>query len=102
MVIDVVGTIEVLAALAMPVGLAGIFWHRIKTAKGTGARTVQLVVAVLIVPAILILSLEGRLHSEAVSALLGAVIGYVLSGVGMFQPKQRGGKSQAKTPSATP
>jgi len=104
----VTGWIEIGALAIIFAGLWGVYRHRMKTGpqlvqsgdsgrtvkvgRGTGARTVQLVVAILTIPTILILSLENRLPSDAVSALLGTIIGYVLSGVGLFQPKREDGK----------
>jgi len=79
---------EYVAGGIMVLGVIGVFLHRIIRGMGFGARVIQLVTLLLIVPTILILGLEKILTSETVAALLGALIGYVLSGIGDFDKKQ--------------
>ena len=43
---------------------------------------IQFLAVVFVVPAIIILALEGVLGTESTAALLGAIVGYVLSGIG--------------------
>jgi hypothetical protein len=76
----------------MLVGIIFIGVHRIKTKKGIGARAIQFTAVVLIVPGIFILALERALPSETVAALLGALTGYLLSGLGRFR-SSRGTKT---------
>lgn len=45
-------------------------------------RAIQFYAVGLIVPAVLILALDGLLAGEALATIIGAFIGYVLSGVG--------------------
>jgi hypothetical protein len=72
--------IEIVAAAAMLVGLIGVFAIRWRLKKGIGRRAIQAMTLILVVPSILILGLEGRLVEETVAAVLGAAIGYGLSG----------------------
>jgi len=57
--------------------------------RGIGARTIQFAAVILIVPGIFILALERVLPSDTVGALLGALTGYLLSGLGRFKPTRR-------------
>ncbi len=76
------GIIELLAAGIMVAGLIGIFIERIITKRGIGVRVIQFLAVTLIIPAILILSLEGVLEAQASATLFGTIVGYVLSGIG--------------------
>ena len=76
------GIIELLAAGIMVAGLVGIFIERLITKRGIGVRVIQFLAVTLIIPAILILSLEGVLEAQASATLLGTIVGYVLSGIG--------------------
>lgn len=73
---------EVIAALVMVVGLSGTFLIRWRLKKGIGRRAIQAMTIILVVPATMILALEGVLNSQTVAALLGAAVGYGLSGTG--------------------
>ncbi len=79
---DTKSWMEVIAALVMVVGLVGTFLIRWRLKKGIGRRAIQAMTVILIVPATMILTLEGVLNSQTVAAILGAVVGYGLSGVG--------------------
>jgi len=86
--------IEIVAGLVMLGGIAGIFWERTTTGRGIGVRVIQLATVLLVMPIILILALEGILEDQTTAALIGAVIGYVLSGIGKDEPsKQTNNKS---------
>lgn len=50
--------------------------------KGFGVRIIQLLAIVLLIPAIIILAVQEILQTETIATLFGAIIGYVLSGVG--------------------
>lgn len=83
--------IELIAASTMVIGLIAVMWHRIQTEMGLGARTTQFIAVVFIIPVILILALEGALEPQTTATLIGAMTGYLLSGVGGYEP----GKSKA-------
>lgn len=82
--------IEGVAILMMPLGLAAIMFHRFQTQKAIGARTIQLTVVVMLIPAIVVLGLERILEPATIGTLVGALTGYVLSGVGDYRPRHRG------------
>lgn len=67
-------------------GVAAILCERIARKKGIGIRVIQCLCVILLIPSVLILSLEGLLSSEIVSTLFAAVVGYVLSGIGKDEP----------------
>ena len=50
--------------------------------KGFGARTIQIICLMLIIPTLLILALEKILVGETVATIIGGLIGYVLTSVG--------------------
>ncbi len=80
--------VELAAAGLMVIGLLAVFINRWKTGKGLGARVIQLLAVILVIPAILILALEKFLTAETVAALFGTLIGYLSSGIGRFKPRQ--------------
>ncbi|HDZ45392.1 hypothetical protein LCGC14_0193170 [marine sediment metagenome] len=74
--------IQAVACLIMVGGIIGIFIERARTKRGVGVRVIQLATVLLVLPVILILALEGVLENQTTAALLGTVVGYVLSGIG--------------------
>jgi hypothetical protein len=72
--------IAVIGALIMAGGLAGIFYLIIKQNAVIGAKTVQLIAIVLVLPLMLALGGLNVLRSETIGPLIGVIIGYVLSG----------------------
>ena len=78
--------VEIALTLIMVGGIYGIFAERKRAGRGIGVRIIQFSAVLLVVPAIVILALEGVLESEVVGTLLGAVLGYVLSGIGKDEP----------------
>ena len=72
--------IAVIAVLIMAGGLGGIYYLIIKQNAVIGAKTLQLISIVLVLPLMLALGVMNVLHSEAIGPLIGVVIGYVLSG----------------------
>ena len=87
---------EISAAILMVVGLLGVFVHRITTRLGLGARAIQVIAVIEIIPTILILALEKVLSGETTSTLLGALIGYLLSGVANFKHKRTTSTSERR------
>lgn len=62
----------------------------VKGRSGTiGARVIQLTCVAIIVPAIIILGLEGTIKGETVATLIGGLVGYALSGLGDFDGKRK-------------
>ncbi len=74
--------IEIVACLIMIFGLIGIFYERIKFQKGIGVRIIQFLAVVLLLPIILILAMEKILDNQTTATLIGAIVGYILSGIG--------------------
>jgi hypothetical protein len=66
----------------MVIGIVGIIYHRVKGGYGIGDRAIQFVGLCLIIPTILILSLENKFAGCELGTILGTVIGYTLSGIG--------------------
>lgn len=63
------------------IGTIGVLAERIFHKKSPGARSIQFVVAVNILPLVGFLALEGKLSNEGVGTILGVIIGYTLPGV---------------------
>ena len=76
--------IEILMSLIMALVLIGILIRAIFLKKGIGARVIQFTCISFLIPAIIILSIEGILKGETVGTLLGGLAGYVLSGISNF------------------
>jgi hypothetical protein len=73
-------TVEILAVLIMLGGVGGIFYGVFKGTITLSVRTLQFLAIAMVVPAILILSLERSIGNETTAALLGTIVGYVLAG----------------------
>jgi len=79
----------------MVVGIVGTLVHRIHLDYGLGDRTIQLVGICLIIPTVLILGLEDKIDKQNIGTILGAIVGYVLAGIGKrdpSRPRKNGGK----------
>jgi hypothetical protein len=74
--------IEVIAVLIMIGGAGGILYGVLKGTLALSFRTIQFLIIAAGVPAIMLLSLERGIGSDATSALLGVIVGYALSGIG--------------------
>jgi hypothetical protein len=59
-------------------------WYRAKMEMGLGVRVIQFAGVIFGVPAIVILGLERILDAQTLAALLGALFGYLLSGIAKF------------------
>lgn len=64
------------------IGETGGIWNRIKTGKGIGVRFLQYLGLTVLVPTIVILSLECRISQEMTGAIAAAAVGGVLAGIG--------------------
>jgi hypothetical protein len=73
-------TVEILAVLIMLGGVGGIFYGVFKGTIALSVRTIQFLAIAMIVPAVLILSLERSIGNESSAALLGTIVGFVLAG----------------------
>ncbi|KUZ24671.1 hypothetical protein WI32_33130 [Burkholderia ubonensis] len=81
---DAKGYIELIAAATIPLGFALVMWHRFVMKKMIGARVIQLVAVVMLIPVILILALERILDGATLGTLIGGIVGYLLSGISEF------------------
>ncbi len=75
--------------LLMGIGLTLVVYHRIRRELGFGYRFIQVLTIVQVVPSILLLAILGVLKSDAVSALIGGVLGYAFS---LKAKEESGGK----------
>jgi hypothetical protein len=73
--------VEIVACSVMVLGLVGVFIERWRSKRGVDAPTIQLLAVTQVLPIILILALEDILSGQTAAALLGVVVGYVLSGI---------------------
>jgi hypothetical protein len=80
--------IELVSAATPLVGVALLMVQRMITGKAVGARAIQMMTVLLVLPIILILGLEKYLSEATIGTMLGGVAGYVLSRVGEYQPSQ--------------
>ena len=87
-------TKEIIALIAVGIMVLApllVMGERIKSGRGLGARAIQFCSVVMIVPLILILALFDVLSKETSAALIGALTGYLLSGIGGYDPARRKG-----------
>ena len=80
--------IEIIAAAAIPVAVAGAVLERVTIKRGIGVRTIQFIGISTISPLVLILALEGLLEKSAIAALLGALVGYLFSNIGQYNKRK--------------
>ena len=74
--------IQVLFAIIPLIGICLAFKNRIKKdgeKRGIGKRFIQFISAVLLIPVIFILAIQGIIEKQLLGGLLGAIIGYTLS-----------------------
>lgn len=75
--------IEIIAALTITLAIGAVLYQRFQQgAAPISLRTIQLLAISVMAPLILILGLERVLEPSAVGALIGALLGYLLSGIG--------------------
>ena len=74
-----------------------VIFHRIWTNKGIGARSIQFFAVGMLVPAVLILSLEHIIDSATTGTIIGAMAGFLLAGVGEFNKERNGTESEPKS-----
>jgi hypothetical protein len=76
--------IETIAALTIPIAIGAVMYQRYQGGGGgaISLRTLQVLAIAVLTPLILILGLERVLEPSAVGALIGALLGYLLSGIG--------------------
>lgn len=74
--------------------------ERLVSGRGIGVRAIQVFAIGLVVPLVLILALESKLSNETLAALIGSLIGYLLSGIG--EPEGRTKKKVDSPPRAAP
>lgn len=100
--IDTKETIEIVMAFTIPIVLALIFLRSHLSMKqaaqnptnsklnkgGIGARVIQFTTIALLVPSLIILSLEGILQGETIATIIGGLIGYVLSGISDYDKEK--------------
>lgn len=76
-------TAEIGFIAVMVIGVGGLVFDRfVMGRKGIGRITVQYIAVVLVLPLIAILALEGQLDHQTLGTVIGAVVGYTLSGLG--------------------
>jgi len=83
--------IELIAGAIMLIGMFGVLYIQHSKAKGYAfdTRAIQFVAVILVIPSIIVLALEKVLSSETTATLIGALTGYLLSGIGTFKPSQK-------------
>ena len=76
--------IEIIAALTIPIAIGAVMYQRYQGGGGgsISLRTLQVLAIAVLTQLILILGLERVLEPSAVGALIGALLGYLLSGIG--------------------
>lgn len=87
--------------VVMALGIIGVMVHRIWLGYGIGERSIQLVAVCLVIPTVLIVGLEDKASKEIMGTLLGAIVGYTLSGIGGRTERPASQKVVKKTANET-
>jgi hypothetical protein len=85
--------LDVVMASVMALVLVTVIVSRIlvKRAGGKGGlsvRVIQFTAVGMIIPAVVLLALHGKLQGEAVAAIVGGLIGYLLSNIAKFDERE--------------
>jgi hypothetical protein len=107
---DLPAVVEGLASAVMLASVIGTLYIilRMQNLRGLSVtpRHIQFVSVCLIVPTILILGLEKVLTSETSATLIGGLAGYLLSGLGKYEPPKppppETSASQSRSPTPSP
>ena len=83
--------IELALVAIMILGLIALFINRWQLKKGLGARIIQFTGVLLVVPLIGILALEGVLEAQTTGTVIGALLGYLLSGISNYDSSTHNG-----------
>lgn len=86
---DIKNIIIIASFVIMLLGLICVFHNRLKTGNGLGARFIQSITVIIALPTIIILASIEAIEGETISALLGSVLGYILSGIGDYKPESK-------------
>ena len=89
--------VDIALAATMPMIVLGVIATRLWTdrivnekpvrGRGLGVRTIQFLAVGLIVPVVGILALHERLQGDAVAAIFGGMIGYLLGSISKFDER---------------
>jgi hypothetical protein len=82
--LSVKDAVELIAAGMLPLAYVGFMWHRIAGKKSIGARAIQFMAVVTLLPVIVILALEKVLDGQTIGTLIGGLTGYLLSGISNY------------------
>jgi hypothetical protein len=74
--------IAIIGVLIMAGGLGGIYYLIIKQNATLGAKSIQFLAIVFVLPLMLVLGIMNVLGRETIGTVVGVVVGYVLSGFG--------------------
>jgi hypothetical protein len=72
--------VALIAALIMAGGLYGIFYLVVKQNATIGIKAIQFLAIIFVLPLLIILGIYDKLDRGTASAILGVIVGYVLSG----------------------
>jgi hypothetical protein len=87
---DVKSIVELVAVAMLPLGFGAIILQRIIMKRSIGVRIIQLTAVVMLIPTIVILGLEKILEPATIGTLIGALTGYLLSGISDQTPTGSG------------
>jgi hypothetical protein len=82
---------SIVELVAVAIRFCAIIMQRIWMRQSIGVRIIQLTAVVMLLPIILILGMEKILEPATLGTLIGALTGYLLSGIGDYQGAQQAG-----------
>ena len=88
--------VEIAMAIAIVIAVIAVYIRSVINRKnadhkgiGIGVRVIQFTCVVIVVPAIVILGLEGILQGETIAAIISGLVGYALAGMIDFENKNK-------------
>lgn len=82
--LELIEVVLAAAIFAVPVLLV---FQRILSGKGIGVRAIQFVAVATVVPAVVVLAMQGLMQGETVAAILSGLVGYLLGNVSKFDDR---------------
>lgn len=79
--------IEIVLGAAIFVVPSLLVIQRMRSGKGIGVRAIQFVAVATVVPAVVLLAMQGLMQGETVAAILSGVTGYLLGNVSKFDDR---------------
>lgn len=79
--------IDVALGSVFPLLLVAVIWNRVQLKRGIGVRAIQFIGVGMVVSGATLLGLHGLLQGEAIAAIFGTTVGYLLASIMRFDER---------------